>query len=98
MLNVFSQWFLAAPRRLVQAGLWMFFAGGGALLAGLLGQLALAASNGGADRLDQRFPGLPTGWVPETAIGYTVAASLVCWGVWAIGAGARQAREAGSRR
>jgi hypothetical protein len=97
MLHTFSRWFLAAPRRLVQAGLCMFFGGGGALFAGLLGQLALAASGGRAMQLAERFPGLPTGWVPETALGYTGAATLVCWGVWAIGAGARQAREAGAR-
>jgi len=83
-------WFLRGPARLVRAGLWTFFAGAVALFCALLAQLggpALAASP-----LAERFPDLPTWFVPETAAGYTTAFALVCFGVWAMGAGLRRAR------
>lgn len=30
---------------------------------------------------------LPTWFVPESPAGYTVATLMVCWGIWAMGAG-----------
>ena len=45
-----------AVRRQVQAGLWMFFAGAGALLCALLGQVGAPRST--AATLADRFPGL----------------------------------------
>lgn len=82
------------PGRLVRTGLWMFFAGALALLCAAVAQVAGAGQAGAA--LATRFPSLPTWFVPETALGFTLAASLVCWGVWAMGAGLRLARD--SRR
>jgi hypothetical protein len=69
--------FAASPRRLVRGGLALFFLGTAILLAAVAAQLVPAAS---------------AWFVPDGALGYTAAASLVCWGVWAMGAGLRQAR------
>ena len=96
MLNTMSQWFAGTPRRLVQGGLSMFFAGTAAMLLG-------AAGPGGCGRapsmLADRYPDLPTWFVPEGPVGYAAAATMVCWGVWAMGSGLRMAREAaGARR
>ena len=95
MLNTMTQWFAGAPRRLVQGGLSMFFAGGAALLAGLVAQVVDAQAG---VALAQRFPEMPTWFVPEGPAGYTLAASLVCWGVWAMGSGLRLARAANTGR
>lgn len=91
MLHRLALGFARTPGRLVRAGLWMFLAGALALLCAALAQLAGAGSADTA--LATRFPSLPTWFVPETALGFTLAASLVCWGVWAMGAGLRLARE-----
>lgn len=69
----------------------MFFAGALALLCAAAAQLGSAAAPAGT-ALATRYPDLPTWFVPETALGFTLAASLVCWGVWAMGAGLRLAR------
>jgi hypothetical protein len=92
MLNAMSTWFAAAPRRMVQAGLWTFFAGAAALLSGVLAALALAGPGAGAATLAERYPALPTWFVPESPIGFTAASMLVCWGVWAMASGLRIAR------
>lgn len=84
-----------AVRRQVQAGLWMFFAGAIALLAGLLAQAGAPRST--AATLADRFPDWPTWFVPESAAGYTTALMMVCWGVWALGRALRIAREASGR-
>jgi hypothetical protein len=89
MLEALSRWFLRAPARLVRAGLWMFFAGTAALGCAAAAQLFLAAPGG---VLADRFPPWATWFVPESATGFTAACILVCWGVWAMGAGLRQAR------
>jgi len=94
MFDTLTQWFPATPRRLVQAGLAMFFAGGAAMFLALLARLG----GEGLAALGERFPELPTWLVPESPAGYTAAAMMVCWGVWAMGAGLRLAREAGSAR
>ena len=82
----------AAARRRVQAGLWMFFTGTIALLFALVAQLGAQAQ---AAPLAERFPSLPTWFVPESPAGYTAALMMVCWGVWALGQGLRSARERG---
>jgi hypothetical protein len=89
MLNTMSRWFVGTPSRLVQCGLWAFFAGATGLLLGMIGQLDEAAE---AAALAERFPELPTWFIPEHAPGFTLATLLVCWGVWALGAGLRLAR------
>lgn len=96
MLNTLSQWFLGSPARLAGAGVWMFFAGTGALLCALLAQLLLASPDG-LDPLAESLPGWPTFFVPETAAGFTIAVTMVCWGVWAMGAGLNAARSASAR-
>lgn len=90
MFQTLTQWFPATPRRLVQAGLAMFFTGGVALF------LALLAGLGGSQMvaLGERYPDLPTWLVPESPAGYTAACMMVCWGVWAMASGLRLAREA----
>ena len=90
MLQILSQRFLRAPARLVQCGLALFFGGACALLLGMVAQLGDGGSPAG---LAERFPAIPTWFVPEGAAGFTAATVLVCWGVWAMGAGLRQARE-----
>lgn len=90
MLQVLNQWFARTPRRLVQGGLAMFFAGGFGLLFGGLAQLAPDGTL--PPLLAERFPDWPTWWIPEGPAGYTAAAMLVCWGVWSIGSGLRLAR------
>lgn len=89
MLNTMSQW-AGSPRRMVQAGLAMFFGGTVALLLGLVAQLREDPSL----LLAERFPDLPTWWVPEGPAGYAIATTMVCWGVWALGSALRPAREA----
>lgn len=93
MLEMLTRSFTRSPGRLVRAGLWMFLAGAAALLCAALAQMAAAQPAG--QELAARFPSLPTWFVPETASGFTLAATLVCWGVWAMGAGLRLARERG---
>jgi hypothetical protein len=95
MLNTMSRWLAGTPRRMVQGGLSMFFAGGAALFLGLLARLGDSAADA---MLAERYPDLPTWFVPEGPAGYAVAATMVCWGVWAMGSGLRLAREASSRR
>ncbi|WBY00674.1 hypothetical protein PE066_14520 [Ramlibacter tataouinensis] len=90
MREMLTRSFARSPARLVRTGLWMFLAGTAALLCAALGQLAAPVSAG--QDLAARFPALPTWFVPETALGFTLSATLVCWGVWAMGAGLRQAR------
>ena len=68
------------PARLVRSGFLGFFAGAVALLLGAMAPVIDVA--GGA---------LPA-WVPESPLALTAAALLVCWGVWAMGTGLRQAR------
>jgi hypothetical protein len=82
MHDLINRWFAGTPRRLVRAGLVLFFLGAAFLLAAVAAQLTPAAS---------------AWFVPHGALGYTAAASLVCWGVWAMGAGLRLARD-GARR
>ena len=82
MLQILSLRFLRAPGRLVRCGLVLFFGGACALLLGAVAQ---------------RFPVFPTWLVPQGALGFTAATLLVCWGVWAMGAGLQQARH-GQRR
>ncbi|TFZ05132.1 hypothetical protein EZ313_00155 [Ramlibacter henchirensis] len=94
MLDIASLVALQAARRRVQAGLWSFFAGAVALL---LGVLANMDAKGSAADLADRFPHWPTWVVPESPAGYTAAALLVCWGVWALGSGLRLAREGAGR-
>ena len=76
MLNALLQWFCHHPRRLVLLGLWFFFLGTLLMLGGALAQIAAV-----------EWP-----LVPQSALGYTACASLVCWGVWALGAGLRLRR------
>ena len=83
---------LPSVRRRVQAGLWMFFAGAIGLFAGLLAQLDAQRS------LAERFPDWPTWFVPESPAGFTAAALMVCWGVWALGDALRLARERAGRQ
>ena len=90
MLNAMSEWLLGGPR-LVRLGLWSFFAGTGALLCAILAQLF--ADPAAAQDLAQRFPEVPTWFVPESPAGYTAATLMVCWGVWALGAGIQRASE-----
>ena len=94
MFETLTQWFPATPRRLVQAGLAMFFAGGAALFLALLAGLG----GDGVAILGERYPDLPTWFVPEGPAGYTLATMMVCWGIWAMGSGLRLARGAGIRR
>jgi hypothetical protein len=89
MLQVLHHWFAGTPRRLVQGGLWMLFTGAAGLLVGALAQVGVGEQ---AALLAERFPDWPTWWVPEGAAGYTLAALLVCRGVWSLGAGLRLAR------
>ena len=91
MLARLTRSFTHAPARLVRMGIWMFLAGTAALLCAALAQAAGPEQALGM-ALATRYPSLPTWFVPETALGFTVAASLVCWGVWAMGAGLRLAR------
>jgi hypothetical protein len=79
MHELITRCFALTPRNLVRGGLAMFFLGTGLLLAAVAAQVVPAA----------------LAWfVPQDALGYTAAATLVCWGVWAMGAGLRQVREA----
>lgn len=90
MLQVLHHWFAPTPRRLVQGSLGMLFFGG---LALGLGALALVAPDDARPALlANRLPGWPTFWVPEGPAGYTLAAMLVCVGVWSLGIGLRLAR------
>ena len=91
MLNNIAAPVPVAARRRVQAGLWMFFAGAVGLFLGMLAQLGDPRAIPQA--LADRFPSLPTWFVPESPAGYTAAALMVCWGVWALGSGLRLARE-----
>lgn len=95
MIRRLTRPFARSPERLVRTGLWMFFAGALALLCSAVAQVASAGQSGAA--LAARYPSLPTWFVPESAVGFTAAASLVCWGVWAMGAGLRMARDRRSR-
>ena len=97
MLNTMSRLFLRTPRRMVQAGLSSFFAGTFALLCAALAEMGRQDAPAAADLLAERFPALPTWFVPETPTGFTMAAMLVCWGVWAMGAALRQGRDSGGR-
>lgn len=95
MLNAMSQWLLGGPARWVRAGIWSFFAGTGALLCAIAAQFA--SFPGASDALAERFPQLPTWFVPESPAGYTVATLMVCWGIWAMGAGLQGACNRRSR-
>lgn len=94
MLETMTQWLAPTPRRMVQAGLASFFGGTIALLLALLSQLR---EDPGV-LLADRYPDLPTWWVPEGPAGYALATTMVCWGVWALGAALRPARELNPRR
>ena len=94
MLDTMTQWFAGTPRRLVQAGFSMFLAGACGMFLAVLAQLG----GDGMGALAARYPDLPTWFVPEGPAGYTTAALMVCWGVWAMGSGLRLAREAGTGR
>ena len=89
MLDSMLLWLAPSQRRMVQAGLAGFFAGTIALLAALLAQLR----DDPTVLLADRFPDLPTWWVPEGPAGYAIATTMVCWGVWAMGSGLRLPRE-----
>lgn len=88
MLNTKTQSLPASPRRLVQAGLAAFLTGTVALLLALLAQLREDPTVLLADR----YPDLPTWWVPEGPAGYAIATTMVCWGVWAMGSALRGPR------
>jgi hypothetical protein len=79
MLNAFSQWFSRNPGRLVSLGLCLFFAGTVLMLGGAIAQMV----------------SLPWALLPDSPLGFTASASLVCWGVWAMGSGLRQRRGEG---
>lgn len=88
MFDSMLQWLAPTQRRMVQAGLASFFGGTVALLLALLAQLREDPTVLLADR----FPNLPTWWVPEGPAGYAIATTMVCWGVWAMGSGLRLPR------
>lgn len=88
MLDTLTRW-AGTPRRMVQAGLASFFGGTAALLLALLAQLRADPSVLLADR----YPDLPTWWVPEGPAGYAIATTMVCWGVWAMGSALRPSRD-----
>ena len=90
MLDSMLQWLAPNQRRMVQGGLASFFGGTTALLLSLLTQLR----DDPTVLLADRFPHLPTWWVPESPAGYTIATMMVCWGVWAMGSGLRLPRDA----
>lgn len=94
MLNTMSQWLAGSPRRMVQGGLAAFFGGTADLLVGLFAQLREDPTVLLADR----FPGLPTWWVPEGPAGFALATTAVCWGVWAMGSALRFSRGADAPR
>lgn len=89
MLETMTQWLAPTPRRMVQGGLASFFGGTAALLLALLAQLR----DDPTALLADRYPDLPTWWVPEGPAGYAAATTMVCWGVWAMGSALRLARE-----
>lgn len=76
MFHAFTQWFCQNPGRLVAFGLCLFFAGTVLMLGGAVAQMVT----------------LQSALVPDSPLGFTACASLVCWGVWAMGSGLRLRR------
>jgi hypothetical protein len=86
MLDRITHSITGTPARLVRSGLAGFIAGTCALLLAALAQVV--------DGIDGALPA----WaVPDSSLGLTAAALLVCWGVWAMGSGLRVARDGRQR-
>lgn len=81
MLHKMTHWIAGTPARLVRSGVAGFLAGTAALLL-----VAVAQVTSESDVL-------PAWVVPDSSTALTAATLLVCWGVWAMGAGLRRTRE-----
>lgn len=79
MLNAVSNWFCRHPGRLVGLGLGLFFLGAVLMLGAAVAQMA----------------SVQLSFVPDSPLGLTACATLVCWGVWAMGSGLRLRRGEG---
>jgi hypothetical protein len=92
-------YFLSKPQRIVRWGFRMSLIGMALICCGLIGRLLLivtpTSAKGGLKppmkNLDTFLPYFPTWWIPETAFGYFVAATIVVTGLVVYGAGKRMA-------
>lgn len=90
MLERLTVYFITEPRRLVSLGAALVRAGGFLLVAGLIGQVATTGVaavkrlGGGAQvevTLTEVLPGYLSAWMPESALGYTVAILMLIAGL-----------------
>jgi len=79
MVHAVSNWFCRRPGHLVWLGLCLFFIGAVLMLGAAVAQMVAVQ------------------WalVPDSPLGLTACASMVCWGVWAMGSGLRLRRGEG---
>lgn len=90
MLERLWDYFLDDPKRLIMAGRATHTSGWLLLMAGLLGVMLLAATNGVkslggqtvALGLADLYPALPTWWVPESFLGFLLAVILAGGGIY----------------
>lgn len=99
MYEALLNYFLNPPTRLINAGKGLFLTGSGLVLAGLIFRVGPIAINS-VTRLTGRattepqmladmYPTIPTWWVPETGLGYTFAAVLICVGLGVVFVGSK---------
>lgn len=97
MYEAFLGWFLRKPERITESGRTMFLIGGALLISGLLGHVATAAADAvkligklpQGTRLAEMYPTWPLWWVPESFVGFFLAAILMALGVWLVVTGKR---------
>lgn len=104
MLDRLIDFVLENPRRLTSLGAVLGRAGGFLLIAGLVGRAATTAASAmdglaGAHRSEVRLgdvlPGYLDLWVPETALGFGLAALMLVLGLWAARTGRAYERHLG---
>ncbi len=96
MLEHLVDYFLAQPKRLVTLGQGLIRSGGFLVVLGVIAHAAttsvsvvrgMAGAQHSAPALADLLPAVPTWWVPESAVGFGLAALLLLAGVVAVRTG-----------
>lgn len=96
MFTKTAEFFMNNPKRLVALGRFLLDAGGFLVVAGLSGRAVTTGStlvsglsgvSSSPSTLAELLPGVPTWWIPETALGYFGALAVAGVGIYLVQTG-----------
>lgn len=91
-MDTVIEWLLHKPQRIIDSGKCLYLSGFAILLSGLWGQIATASvgvlfslapstTHQTTKFLAEIYPGLPTGWIPESFWGFAFSIILIVAGL-----------------